>query len=502
MTFRIKKSLLGMAAVSLLAPMASHAQVPGKGPWINDGFSNATRDGRGSTCVSAGGPDHAFDNAFCSGAAADAKAATDAQAAAAKAAAAEQAAAAKAAREDALMAVEPGSGLKPGERGYYVHDSAGLATRDGAGRNCVRDSRWTVAHSTEECDPELYEMWRKRQGAGATGELAPRLQATPPLREASPDGLDRSPGVAPAAAPAAAAAAPLTGDNTNAFPITTYDGGGAAGVAALAAGDARAMPEDDEAEDEPALAEEAADDDDTVAMLADDSGIPDDDKVMPEDEPSEEAKSEEDAEDEDTVAMADTEPAPAPAPAAALDRTPGTAPAPAPAAAAAAPITGDNTTKFPVTTYEIEKEAPKAKEAPKPEAPKKPTSLPVTVQVRDGLFDFDRADLRSDLIVKLDGVVDMLNGAKYDRISVVGHTDPIGSAAYNQKLSERRAEAVKKYLVNKGIDPARVATSGSGESNLVVTRADCKGKRKKALISCLEPNRRVVIDAAGEKPGK
>ncbi len=488
MTFRIKKSLLGIAAVSLLAPMASHAQVAGKGPWINDGFSNATRDGRGSTCVSAGGPDHAFDNASCTGAAAEAQAATQAEAAAAKAAAAEKAAAAAAAREEALMAVEPGSGLKPGERGYYVRDPAGNAVRDGLGRNCVRDSRWSVAYASEECDPELFEMWRKRQGAGATGELAPRLQSEPPLRQRTAmDDVDPSPGVAPAAAAAAAAAAPVTGDNTNQFPVTTYDGGGAAvGAAALAAGipdDDKAMPEDEY--DEPVAAEDAIEDDDTVAMLADDDGIPDDDRAMPEDEPEEVAKAEEDVEDDDTtVAMADE----------LLDRSPGVAPAAAPAAAAAAAVTGDNTGKFPVTTYETEKEK---------EAPKKPTSLPVTIQVqRDGLFDFDRADLRSDLIVKLDGVVDMLNGAKYDRISVVGHADPIGTAAYNQKLSERRAEAVKKYLVNKGIDPARIATSGKGESELVVTRVDCQGKRKKALIECLEPNRRVVIDAAGQKPAK
>ena len=505
MTFRIKRSLLGMAAVSLLAPVASHAQVAGKGPWINDGFNSATRDGRGSTCVSAGGPDHAFDNANCTSAASEARAATEAEAAAAKAAAAEKSAAAKAAREEALMAVEPGSGLKPGEKGYYVRDPAGNAVRDGSGRNCVRDSRWTVAFASEDCDPELFEMWRKRQGAAATGELAPRLAAEPPLRQATAlDSVDPAPGVAPAAAARAAEAAAVTGDNTNQFPITKYDGGGAAAAgagAALAAGipdDDRPMPEDEYDEssaadeiadedddtvalladedgipdddrpmpedeyDESSAADEIADeDDDTVALLADEDGIPDDDRAMPEDEPEDEARAEDEAEEEEAVALAE-EPAPAPA---------------APTEA--------------------------AKQPPKKEDPKKPTALPVTIQVqRDGLFDFDRANLRSDLVVKLDGVVDMLNGAKYDKITVVGHADPIGTAAYNQKLSERRAEAVKKYLVNKGIDPARIATSGKGESELVTTRADCKGKRKKALIECLEPNRRVVIDAAGEKPAK
>lgn len=478
MTFRIKKSLLGIAAVSLIAPVASHAQLAGKGPWINDSSNNAVRDGRGSTCVSAGGPDHAFDNAYCSGAAADAKAATEASAAAAKAAAAEQAAAAQAASEAALLAVQPGSGLKPGQKGFYVRDSAGNAVRDGAGASCVRDSRWSVAFASEECDPELFELWRKRQGAAATGELAPRLKAEPPLRETSADALDPSPGTKPAAAPAAAAAAPLTGDNTNLFPITTYDGG----VAALADDD-RAMPEDDEADDTAAKADDGVEDDDTNTLLADE-GIPDDDKIMPEDEPGDDTTALDDAGDDDAVvSLADAEPEPAKAPA-----------EPAKAPAEPAPVTGDNTNKFPVTQYTPDKEPAKPQ-------PAKPTSLPVVVR-SDGLFSFDRSDLRAELVVKLDGVVDMLNGAKYDRISVVGYTDPIGKAAYNQKLSERRAEAVKKYLVNKGIDPARVVTSGKGESSLVVTRADCKGKRKKALVACLEPNRRVVIDAAGEKPAK
>jgi OOP family OmpA-OmpF porin len=333
--------------------------------------------------------------------------------------------------------------------------------RDGAGRSCVRDSRWTVAYATEECDPELFELWRKRQAAGATGELAARLKSAPPLREGAPDALDRTPGAVPAASPAPAAAAALTGDNTNAFPITTYDGG----VAALAAG-----------------ADEADEDDDTVALA--DDGIPDDDKVMPEDESAEEAAAADEAEEDETVALNDAAGEPVKP-----------APESAKAAPERAPVTGDNTDKFPVTPYTVDKEPAK----PQPAA--KPTSLPVTVR-SDGLFSFDRSDLRAELVLKLDAVVDMLNGAKYDRISVVGYTDPIGTAAYNQKLSERRAAAVKKYLVNKGIDPARIATSGKGESGLVVTRADCKGQRKKALIACLEPNRRVVIDAAGEKPAK
>ena len=176
------------------------------------------------------------------------------------------------------------------------------------------------------------------------------------------------------------------------------------------------------------------------------------------------------------------------------------APARPPAPVVAAPR-DDSMPDFPVTKYNEQKGAVVAKtEAPKA-APKPPTELPVTIK-SDGLFGFDRADLGNELVIKLDAVADMLSGARYDKIIVVGHADPIGSAKYNQGLSERRAEAVKKYLSGKGVDGSRIQTAGKGESELVVTYKDCAGKRKKALIACFEPNRRVVIDAAGTKPSK
>ncbi|MEO8040847.1 MAG: OmpA family protein, partial [Betaproteobacteria bacterium] len=160
--------------------------------------------------------------------------------------------------------------------------------------------------------------------------------------------------------------------------------------------------------------------------------------------------------------------------------------------AAAAPVA-------PVTKPEKAVEAQKAPEAPV----EKPTSLPVTINVKeDGLFDFDRADLRSEVVIKLDGVADMLGEAKYDAINIIGYADPIGTADYNQLLSQRRAEAAKKYLVRKGIDPSRINTAGKGENDLIVTREDCAGLRKDALIECLQPNRRVVVEAAGTVPAK
>ena len=75
---------------------------------------------------------------------------------------------------------------------------------------------------------------------------------------------------------------------------------------------------------------------------------------------------------------------------------------------------------------------------------------------------------------------------------VTGHTDRIGSAEYNQKLSERRANQVKDYLVSQGVDASRLQAVGKGESEPV---ADCKGVKGKNLVSCLAPDRRVVISA-------
>ena len=73
---------------------------------------------------------------------------------------------------------------------------------------------------------------------------------------------------------------------------------------------------------------------------------------------------------------------------------------------------------------------------------------------------------------------------------VTGYTDRIGTAAYNQKLSENRATKVKDYIVSQGIDASRLQAVGKGEADPV---ADCKGIRGEKLVQCLAPNRRVMI---------
>ncbi|MBX9811244.1 MAG: OmpA family protein [Burkholderiales bacterium] len=102
----------------------------------------------------------------------------------------------------------------------------------------------------------------------------------------------------------------------------------------------------------------------------------------------------------------------------------------------------------------------------------------------------------------LDDLARVLQGAKYEVILAIGHTDRIGTQAYNQKLSVRRAEAVKKYLVDKGIEPNRIYAEGKGETQPVTKPGDCKGKRGKALIACLQPDRRVDVEVTGTKEVK
>lgn len=117
----------------------------------------------------------------------------------------------------------------------------------------------------------------------------------------------------------------------------------------------------------------------------------------------------------------------------------------------------------------------------------------------DALFDFDKAILKSQGKASLDEFVSKLNMISYDLVIAVGHTDRLGSEEYNKRLSIRRAEAVKAYLVASGISADRVFTDGKGESD-PVTGNTCRGeKRAKALIDCLQPDRRVEIEVAGTR---
>jgi len=148
--------------------------------------------------------------------------------------------------------------------------------------------------------------------------------------------------------------------------------------------------------------------------------------------------------------------------------------------------------------------APQPAPAPKP-APKKEPAKLLPQQINfsgDALFEFDRSALRPEGKAMLDDLVRTLQGAKYEVILAIGHTDRIGTKTYNQKLSVRRAEAVKKYLVDKGIAPNRIYAEGKGETQPVTKPGDCKGKRGKQLIACLQPDRRVDVELTGSKEVK
>ena len=143
--------------------------------------------------------------------------------------------------------------------------------------------------------------------------------------------------------------------------------------------------------------------------------------------------------------------------------------------------------------------APAAKPAPAPAAPAKPAAAaprPTTEKVTlaaDALFDFDKAVIKSDAKAKLDDLVAKLKAINLEVIIAIGHTDSVGSAAYNQKLSLKRAEAVKAYIISKGIEPNRVYTEGKGEKQPIADNKTKAGRSK---------NRRVEIEVVGTRAVK
>jgi len=138
--------------------------------------------------------------------------------------------------------------------------------------------------------------------------------------------------------------------------------------------------------------------------------------------------------------------------------------------------------------------------APPPPPVPAPPPIPRRVSFSaDTLFAFDRSEIRPQGKVALDQFAHELGGTHFDAITVEGHTDRLGSQAYNQKLSERRAEAVKSYLVSAGgVDAGRISAVGMSESQPVTKPEDCSGTRPSPkLIACLQPDRRVDVEVSG-----
>jgi len=139
--------------------------------------------------------------------------------------------------------------------------------------------------------------------------------------------------------------------------------------------------------------------------------------------------------------------------------------------------------------------------------PLPPQSVPVHVIVlplkitysEEDLFNFDEAELRPKGKAKLDNLVNDLDGAKYEVIYVTGYTDHIGSAQYNQRLSMRRADEVKNYLVSKGIPADHIKAEGKGKTEPITNPSDCRGMKSAEEINCLQPDRRTEVVVVGTK---
>jgi OmpA-OmpF porin, OOP family len=148
---------------------------------------------------------------------------------------------------------------------------------------------------------------------------------------------------------------------------------------------------------------------------------------------------------------------------------------------------------------------PVAAPAPPPPAPAPAPAPPPAPQVQritlasKALFDFDKAVLKPEGKSAIDSeiIAKLSNVQRLELVLVTGHTDRIGTQRYNQRLSERRADAVRDYLVSKGVPRDKIETLGMGKTQ-PVPGVVCNQKALNALIACLAPNRRVEVEVKGE----
>ncbi|MDB5815480.1 MAG: ompA family protein [Rhodocyclales bacterium] len=150
--------------------------------------------------------------------------------------------------------------------------------------------------------------------------------------------------------------------------------------------------------------------------------------------------------------------------------------------------------------------APRAEPAPVTPPPPVLTPVPSAEKVNipsDALFAYDKAEISDIGRDKLTDFSNRIKNINLEVITAVGHADRIGSDSYNQKLSEKRANSVKDFLISQGIPANRVYTEGKGKTQ-PVTGDTCKhigpeNRRNRKLIDCLGPDRRVELEAVGTR---
>jgi outer membrane protein OmpA-like peptidoglycan-associated protein len=124
-------------------------------------------------------------------------------------------------------------------------------------------------------------------------------------------------------------------------------------------------------------------------------------------------------------------------------------------------------------------------------------ALPVVLGVNEeGRFDFDQYALRDEVKAILDGLAETLKTAEYDRLDILGYTDRIGTVDYNRRLSELRAYAVAQYLMHRGVPESKIRYEGRGDKDPLTQADECHGLAREDLITCLQKDRRVEIEAS------
>lgn len=142
--------------------------------------------------------------------------------------------------------------------------------------------------------------------------------------------------------------------------------------------------------------------------------------------------------------------------------------------------------------------------APAP-APVAAAPLPVYEKVSfeaKVLFDTDKAELRPAGRDKLDAFVSQTYGLESQSITAIGHADRMGTDGYNQTLSEERVNAVKSYLISKGVAADRIQTAGRGETQPTTKLSDCGDANNATNVACLQPDRNVFIEVSGSRIAK